>query len=227
MNNSHAMLDKFSDASSADNRNGHTISDKIAQLGKLLPGGLASGAMAGGLMTLLLGKTSARKFAGTAATLGGAAILGGLAYKACKNWQESKQDNIFISENSFMSADIVSADYQLTIVKAMIAATRADGQFDEAEQQRIFEAVENMQLSTDLKETILDLLQRNIKVSEIAMGAVNLEQKTELYLVSCMIINLDNPPEKKYLDDLAEIMNLPPELRQQLQYQAKQTMANA
>ncbi len=52
-------------------------------------GGLAGGAMAGGLVALLLGNKSVRKTATTAAKFGGAAVLGGLAYKAYRNWQIS------------------------------------------------------------------------------------------------------------------------------------------
>lgn len=214
------ILNQINDSSSSHNVNSNSI-------GNMLPGGLAGGAMAGGVMALLLGNKSARKFAGTAATYGGAALIGGLAYKAYKNWQHGKHNQLAVTENSFTSAEIMSPDYQLTLIKAMIAAAQADGHVDATEQQRIFDAINKMDLSTELKALLFDLLQQPIKVSEIALGAVNLEQKTELYLVSCMIIDPDHPAERAHLAELAEVLNLPADLVEQLHMQAQQTMAAA
>ena len=56
----------------------------ISGLSNKLPGGLADGAVAGGLMALLMENKSARKVAGKTATYGGATLLVGLAYKAYK-----------------------------------------------------------------------------------------------------------------------------------------------
>jgi uncharacterized membrane protein YebE (DUF533 family) len=45
-----------------------------------VPGGLAGGLAAGGIVSLLVSNKKARKYAGKAAKLGGAALLGGAAY---------------------------------------------------------------------------------------------------------------------------------------------------
>lgn len=225
--NLQSIMNQFSGSTTADNTSSQMITSRLGQVSNMLPGGLAGGAMAGGVMALLLGNKSTRRFAGTAATYGGAALLGGLAYKAYKNWQEGKSHKTYITENSFTSPDIMSADYQLTLIKAMIASARADGHIDASERQRIYDALGKMDLSMEHKALIFDLLHQPITVSEIALGAINLEQKTELYLVSCMIIDPDHPAERAHLTELAEVLNLPSELAQQLQLQAQQTMANA
>lgn len=49
------------------------------------------GAAAGGVMGLLVGSKKGRKFAGKAAAVGGAALIGGIAFKAYKNWQQNNQ----------------------------------------------------------------------------------------------------------------------------------------
>jgi uncharacterized membrane protein YebE (DUF533 family) len=221
------ILHQINDTSNSNNVSNPSVNDKLGQFGNMLPRGLAGGAMAGGVMALLLGNKSARKFAGTAATYGGAALIGGLAYKAYKNWQHSKHDQSEITENSFSSAEIMSQDYQLTLIKAMIAAARADGHIDATEQQRIFDTINKMDLSTELKALMFDLLSKPINVSEIALGAVNLEQKTEIYLVSCMIIDPDHPAERAHLVELAEVLNLPEGLVEQLHTQAQRTLAAA
>lgn len=208
----------------ADSTNNTSISGKLGQAGKHIPGGLAGGAMAGGLVALLIGSKSARNFAGTAVTYGGAALLGGLAYKAYKNWQHSKHDQTSIDENSFTSTDTLSSDFQLTLLKAMIAAAQADGHIDATEQQRIFSSINQMTLSTEMKALFFDLLQQPVSVDELAQGAANLEQKSELYLVSCLMVDLEGPKEKAHLAELARALQLPPGLTQQLQMQAQQTM---
>jgi len=225
--NLQTIINQFSDSASVSNTNNSGIGNKLGQLGNMLPGGLAGGAMAGGVMALLLGNKSARKMAGTAATYGGAALVGGLAYKAYKNWQHGKQDQSPIDEDSFTSEEIMSPDYQLTMIKAMIAAAKADGHIDANEQQRIFDAINKMELPTELKALMFDLLSKPITVSEIALGAVNMEQKTEIYLVSCMVIDPDHPAERAHLAELAEVLNLPHGLVEQLRVQALQTMATA
>ena len=53
---------------------------------------LATGAIAGGLAGLLLSGGKPRKLLGNALGLGGAALVGGLAYKAWQDWQAGKAD---------------------------------------------------------------------------------------------------------------------------------------
>ena len=220
--NMRAIFDQFSNSSTPDNSGGNNITDTLGKLGSQLPGGLAGGAVAGGLMSLLLSNKSARKFAGTAATYGGVALLGGLAYKAYNNWQSGQQNHLPIPENSFTSSEILSADYQLTLIKAMIAAAQVDGHIDAGEQQKIFGSIEKMNLSVEMKAVVFDLIRHPVSIQELVNGAQSLEQKTELYLVSNMIIDPEKPAEKTYLARLANALGLAPELATELQVQAKQ-----
>jgi len=81
----HNLLNQFmgatNDANSLANP-ANSIGNTLNKLTGNIPGGLAGGAAAGGIMALLVSSKSARKVAGTAATYGGAALLGGLAYRA-------------------------------------------------------------------------------------------------------------------------------------------------
>jgi uncharacterized membrane protein YebE (DUF533 family) len=82
------LLNQFigpGDTASSAGKSTPGIGDALSRLGDKIPGGLAGGAAAGGIMALLMGNKSARKFAGKAAGYGGAALLGGLAYKAYSN----------------------------------------------------------------------------------------------------------------------------------------------
>ena len=210
---------------------GQGTADGFGNLASKIPGGLLGGAAAGGVIALLAGNKSARKFAGKAATFGGAAVLGGLALKAYQDWQanpgsQDAEANPAATPQlgTFTIPEQLPADFEICLVKAMIAAAKADGHIDAQEQQRIFKAVEQMGLSSEAKALLFDLLIKDIAVEEIASGAVGLEQKTELYLASCLVIDPDDPREKAHLEKLATALQLPAGLPEHLQAQAQQAL---
>ena len=197
----HNLLNQFMGVTNGANSSGNAangIGNTLNNLSSSIPGGLAGGAAAGGILALFASSKSARKIAGTAATYGGAALLGGLAYKAFKNWQQNSNQQVashtgaqhLITKNeTVFNNGTLSSEFQLTLIKAMIAAAKADGHIDELEQQRIFKAVQEMDLPMETKGILFDLLQKPISIGEIVKGAVNIEQRTELYLASCLVIN--------------------------------------
>ncbi len=161
--------------------------------------------------------------------MGGAALVGGLAFKAFKNWQASKAqqpasgvDGQTLPKTAAAFENELQSDsgFQLTLVKAMIAAAKADGHIDEVEQTRIFDAVEEMPSSSDFKFMMMDLLRYPSSVQELASEVNSLEQKTELYLISCFAIDVDNDAESRYLGELANALGLPNSLALELQQQA-------
>lgn len=200
-----------------------------------LPGGLVGGAAAGGIMGLLVGSKKARKFAGKAAAVGGVALLGGLAYRGYQNWKQKQNastapaatpDDVSRAGAAFTpTADAQRDTLAITIVKAMIAAAKADGHIDATEQGRIFEAVDGMELPAEEKGLIFDSLRRDIPISELAGAVTSLEQKSEVYLASCLAIDVDHPGERAWLDRLAHALELPSGLPQHLERQAREGLA--
>ena len=193
-------------------------------------------------MALIMSNKSARKVAGTAAKYGGAAMLGGLAFRAYQNWQSkdpagaqqaSASQQAITSEASFhqqaMEQQSTASEdaFELTIIKAMIAAARADGHIDAQEQQRIFQAVEKMDLSAQEKGMVFDYLQKDIPIEALANGLGTMELKAEVYLASCLVIDPDHAAERDHLDKLGSALALPKELLQQLELQAHQAYAEA
>ncbi|MEM8687553.1 MAG: tellurite resistance TerB family protein [Pseudomonadota bacterium] len=202
-------------------------------------GGLAGGLAAGGLLGLLAGSKKVRKTAGNLATgavgVGGAAALGALAYKAYQSWQQTDPSTpahvdhtgapAELSSHQFDPAIRAGADgkpFEATLIKSMIAAANADGHIDEDEQARIFEAVEKMQLDPNDKALIFDTLRDPPDVQAICSLSNGLEQATEIYLVSRMAIDVDDPREFAYLRELAEGLSLPMALVDQLDEQLAQ-----
>ncbi len=171
--------------------NGSTIGNALKKITDNIPGGLMSGAAAGGIMALLMSNKKARKLAGTAASFGGAAVIGGLAYKAYKSWQHNNSDLINTQQqfniNEAFRQTTESIDIDLLMIKAMIAAAKADGHIDSLEQQRIFKTVEQMELSSEMKAIVFDLLNKPIDVNELSQGVYDLTLKSEVYLASCIV----------------------------------------
>ena len=65
-------------------------SSPLDSFARQIGGGGGSGALAGGLASILLGSKKRRGFGGSAGKLGGLAFVGSLAYRAYQDWQASQ-----------------------------------------------------------------------------------------------------------------------------------------
>lgn len=183
----------------------------------------AGGAVAGGLLGMLLGGGRRRGFGGGI----GSAVLGALALQAYQTYQRRQ------SQGGQSLADAVpsrfdeqalphsrpAADgspFELTLVRAMVGAAKADGHIDANEQRRLFAEVERLGLDADAKAYIFDLLTQDVDLYDLARAATTPEQGAEIYLAARLAIDPDEPAERAYLDALATRLGLPAELRAQL-----------
>ncbi|KAA2213373.1 tellurite resistance TerB family protein [Teichococcus oryzae] len=197
-------------------------------------GGLASAAAAGGLMSVLMGKKG-KKRGGGMLSHGGAALLGALADRAFQNWQAGRQP---ASAPAATASDARQVDarflpearpaaggepFELALIRAMIGAARADGHIDAEERRRIFAQVEEAGLDAEAKAFVFDTLDAPIGVSEVAAAATTAEQAAELYLVSRLAMDPDDPAERAYLQALAHRLKLAPDLVAHLDRQADAT----
>ena len=107
----------------------------------------------------------------------------------------------------------------------MIASARSDGHIDDVEQKRIFKAVNEMNMSSEMKGRVLDLFSEPIDIYEITQALETLEERSEIYLASCLVIDLDDTAEYAHLEKLTQALNLPKGLEQQLRAQAKQVLS--
>lgn len=106
-------------------------------LGKVLSGS-GNSALAAGAMGLLLGNRKVRKMGGKAVTYGGLAALGVLAYKAYSNWQAQQggtQQQTPQTIDRLPPAEVEV--HSQGILKALVAAAKADGHVDARERQLI------------------------------------------------------------------------------------------
>lgn len=94
------------------------------------------------------------------------------------------------------------------LITAMVMAAQADGQLDQAEQDRIIQQLQ------PLDRAEADYVRRQLRrrhdierfVDDIPSG-----MEYEVYSISLMVIHLDTPAEAAYLRSLAECMRLRPD----------------
>lgn len=103
-----------------------------------------------------------------------------------------------------------------TLVSAMIAAAKADGQIDSIENQAIFAKIEELGLSSDEKLFLFDQLNKPLDIDNLVGQARSKEQAVEIYMASLMAIEPDTPSEQAYLTMLAARLNIEPELASQI-----------
>lgn len=182
-------------------------------------GGFGGGAVTGGIAGLLLGSKKGRKLAGNALAYGGMAVAGALAYRAYQNYQAGKQATpAAATETPLLPPPsdtpfnpVQPADQQLlsrNLLRAMIAAAKADGHIDANEQNSIFAQMDRMALSAEDKAFVMDELRAPLNVDAVASAARTPEEAAEIYTVSLLAIDLDHPAERAYLQQLASKLRL-------------------
>ena len=180
---------------------------------------LGIGAAAGGLLALLVGTKRGRKVLSPAVKLGSLAALGGLGYKVYTDWMKSQGAEA--SGQSVAALNDESANARsLSIIKAIIAAAKADGTVDEREHKAIIEQIETAGLEDSSSKILVEEFQKPLNAIEIASEADSPEAAVEIYLASLLMTDKSNAAEQSYLDDLAVALNLQSSLVQQLEASA-------
>lgn len=176
-------------------------------------GGLAAG--------MLLSGGKPHKMLGNTMKLGAAAAVGGLAWSAWQNYQKSQgQGNAPTarSEQAFLDrAQPAGEEVGRSLVRAMIAATKADGQIDATEKTAIFEKLETMSLSASEKAWVFDEMMGPLDLDAVVAPATTPEMAAELYAASLVAMTADTPAERAYLEALAARLSLDPALVKQIE----------
>ena len=205
-------------------------------LGSGAAGGFAGG-LAGGLTSSMLTSKSGRKIGTKALKMGGIAAVGALAYAACQRYSTCKgaapdalpetgkaalsqpqEGSAFLPPKNDPAAQETMG---LTLVRAMIAAARADGRLDAQESQTIFQRIESLGMDPENQALLVAKMGRPVDMDAIVNSADSPEVAAEIYLASRLSINVDTAAEKSYLALLAARLNLPPELVMELNRQVE------
>ena len=160
---------------------------------------------------------------GGLAKMGAIAAVGGLAYKAWQNHQAQQGNGFPVDRDRFIppaQAGYQQEELSKTLVRAMIAATKADGQIDATEKDAIFKRLETMPLGAEEKAFVFDELSSPLDLNAVVERADSAEHGTEIYAASLVAITADTPAERAYLDALAHKLGLAPGLVAEIHKQA-------
>ncbi|MCY1666068.1 tellurite resistance TerB family protein [Rhizobium sp. SL86] len=193
-----------------------SVKDRAGQMGDLARNNpLKTSALA----AAILGTKTGRKLAGNVATLGGVAAIAGLGYLAYKNYQSGAkpqgvpQDTAALEPPADSPFNPQSAaltnDFALTLLRAMIAAAKADGHIDAFERQNIMQKVHEVDLGAEAEAFLSRELADPIDLDALVAAGRTEEQRVEIYTASRLAIDPDTRAERGYLDLLAGRLKLP------------------
>ncbi len=188
------------------------IPDDPEQRKKMLSSA-GKGALAAGAIAVLLGTKPGRKLTGTTLKLGSLAAIGGLAYQTFKEWQKQNSGQETIAGtpvNELPDAD--KENRSLGLLKAMIAAAQADGHIDDTERNKIIEQISALGLQSDSVQAIEQQLKEPVDIKTLAESVDSPEAAAEMYLVARVILDVDEPQERLFLNELADALGLESDL---------------
>ncbi len=201
---------------------GKSSSGAAGNLTELL-GGAGGSALAAGALGLLLGSNkSVRKVGGNALTYGGLAALGVMAYKAYDNWQAQQAGQATATAQTVDRLPAVEAEqHSQAILRALVAAAKADGHIDARERQLIEGEFSKLTQDQDLQRWLAGELDKPLDPGEVARAASTPEMAAEMYLASLLMVDEQHFMERAYLDELARQLQLAPSLKLELEAQVR------
>ncbi|MCD1629668.1 tellurite resistance TerB family protein [Marinobacter shengliensis] len=202
-------------------------------LGNQLSGGKGGGSgvdvkslLGGGALGLMLGSKRGRKMGGTALKYGALAGVGVLAYKAYQNYQTNAQGvpQQAPALQGRPLEQLHGADQErrgLEILQAMIMAARADGHIDANERALLTQEIEKLGPDDELHAWIQQQFDAPLDAQALARNSDSPQASREIYVVSAVMINDQNPMERAWLDQLAAALKLDPRLAKELEQQVQ------
>jgi uncharacterized membrane protein YebE (DUF533 family) len=191
---------------------------------------LATGAVLGGLGGLLLGTKTGRELAGDAVQVGAAALIGGLAYKAYQNYKSGQP---MIATGGPVAAapagtgfepQAISNETAVLILRAMIAASAADGRIDERESEKILSTFRRSGADKEAEAFLTREIQSPATAAILAEGVRSETEAIEIYTAARIAIDPDTPAEQTFLADLAARLNIAPALAAQIDAAARRAV---
>ncbi|PKG96660.1 tellurite resistance TerB family protein [Paraglaciecola sp. MB-3u-78] len=101
---------------------------------------------------------------------------------------------------------------QMLILRGMLTAANADGHIDENERQRIYQQVDNFDLTTEDKAKLFDELRHPLSLQELINAVPDPQTAIEVYAASLLAIDEQQAASQDYLSSLASSMAIPAEL---------------
>ena len=187
-------------------------------LGGMLNADFGKGALAGGALGLLLGKNKGTR---KLATYGGLAALGVMAYKAYGDYQRQQGAATAEPQTVDRLPPPQVALHSEAILRALVAAAKADGHIDARERGVIEGEFTRLNQDAELQQWLHAELEKPLDPAEVARAASTPEIASEMYLASLMAADEQNFMERAYLDELARQLKIDDGLKLRLEQEVK------
>jgi uncharacterized membrane protein YebE (DUF533 family) len=212
---------------------GKSVEDMLGQLKDLVAKNqLGAGAALGGLGALILGTETGRQVAAKAAKLGALALIGGLAYRAYRNYSEGRPataDRSFVPEaapsGSGFEPQAISNESAALYIRAMIAAAAADGRIDGAEQQKILGSLKQAGIDAAAEEFLASELNNPATVDDLVGAVGSPAEAVQVYTAARIAIEPDTRGEAQFLGQLAQRLGIDQSLAQHIEATARSASA--
>ncbi|WP_219267814.1 tellurite resistance TerB family protein [Pseudomonas sp. Xaverov 259] len=191
-------------------------------------GGASAGGGLGGLLGGLGGLLGGAPASGTQQTrsdgmnYAALASLGMAAFQAYQAWQRQQAS---APQQAIQTVDQLEGEkaeaHSHALLRALIAAAKADGRIDDNEEQMISTEMGRHTDEPQLKQWLNDEVAKPLNAADFAEYAADPGLASEIYLASVMLVDDQQDAERGYLDELAAQLQLEPELQLHLEQQAK------
>lgn len=206
-------------------------------LGGLLGGGRAGSSMGsgglgglGGLLGGLLGGGSAlgsatQNRSGRSGGMNYAALasLGMMAFQAYQAWQRNQASSA--PQQAPQTVNLLAGPeveaHSHAILRALIAAAKADGRIDPGEHEMISTELGRHNDDPQLRQWLDNEFARPLDAADVAESATDSGMAAEMYLASVLLVDDQQAAERVYLDELAAALGIDPQLQVHLEQQAK------
>lgn len=178
----------------------------------------------GGLAALLLGTRGGREVTGSLVRLGGLAAIGGLAYKAVRNYQEGKALTSGVPGLDQLGAPPQGSGYEpeaqtddgaMLMLRAMIACAASDGVVDPGERTLILGDMKKAGLDHDNVNFLEREIARPASVEQLA-AAVGSNGPLAVQVYAAAYLVASSALERAWLEDLSRALKLDPALTRQI-----------
>lgn len=204
-------------------------------LGKLLGGGAASGALG-----LLLGKKRSRgmgSMGSKALTYGSVAALGALAWKLYQDHQAKQQQPQPVpaaAKPAYVPPPMQPASFTAlpaqevelhaqAMLRAMIAAAKCDGHLDARERELLHGEMARLNADAETRAWFDAELAKPVEPDDVAAAVTSPQMAVEIYLTSLLVVDETTTMERAYLDALARSLKLDSGLKAELEARAART----
>ncbi|MCP8897817.1 tellurite resistance TerB family protein [Gilvimarinus xylanilyticus] len=227
------LMKQAGGSSSSGGSGGVDVSKVMQGISSQFSGGKSSGGidlkslLGGGALGMMIGSKRGRKMGGKALKYGAIAGVGYLAWKAYQNSQSGSAANPGQpSAQQGQPLEELQGQAQerrgQEILQAMIMAARVDGHIDANERAMLTQEIEALGPDDELHAWIQRQFDAPLDAQTLAQTADSPQAGREIYLVSAIIVDEQNPMERAWLDQLAGALGLPAEVVGELDRQVEE-----